>query len=107
MPDHGSTEAGPPQSGPTQIWVVSDGTAGMRLQAVALADALRRARADWVCEEFTVALHGIIRALPRLAAWMPGLPLYAAAHATAGHTTVARSLDAVAADVPCGCSGAA
>ncbi|MEC8641346.1 MAG: mitochondrial fission ELM1 family protein [Pseudomonadota bacterium] len=70
-------------SGPVQIWVVSDGTAGMRLQAVALADALRRVHADWACEEFTVAPHEMIRALPRLAAWMPGLPLYAAAK-TAG-----------------------
>ena len=66
-------------SGPVQIWVVSDGTAGMRLQAVALADALRRARADWHCEDFTISPHGLVRALPRLATWMPGLPLYASA----------------------------
>jgi mitochondrial fission protein ELM1 len=67
----------PTGTGPVQIWVVSDGTAGMRAQAVALADALRRARAEWDCEEFTVAPHAVVRLLPRLAAWMPGLPLYA------------------------------
>ncbi|MGB2026938.1 MAG: mitochondrial fission ELM1 family protein [Candidatus Puniceispirillaceae bacterium] len=84
MPDSESRPADPPRTGPagagpTQIWAVSDGTAGMRLQAVALADALSRARADRDCEEFTVSPHGMIRLLPRLAAWMPGLPLYAAA----------------------------
>ena len=66
-------------SEPVQIWVVSDGTAGMRMQAVALADALMRARTDWACEEFTVAPHGVVRALPRLVGWLPGLPLCAAA----------------------------
>ena len=77
MPDSESTSTGPSRAEPVQLRIVSDGTAGMRGQAVALADALRRARADWECEEFTVSPHGMIRALPRLAGWMPGLPLHA------------------------------
>ena len=71
------TETAQTETGPAQIWVVSDGTAGMRLQAVALADALRRARSDCNCEEYSVSPHAVVRFLPRLAAWMPGLPLYA------------------------------
>ena len=31
-------------TGPVLVWVVSDGTAGMRLQALALAESLQRAR---------------------------------------------------------------
>ena len=69
-------------TGDVQVWVVSDGTAGMRAQAVALATALRRARPNWSSDEFTISPHRLIRALPRLAAtmptWLPGLPLYAA-----------------------------
>ena len=78
MADSESTSTGPCRAEPVQLWVVSDGTAGMRGQAVALADALQRARADWACEEFSVTPHAMIRVLPRLAARMPGLPLYAA-----------------------------
>ena len=58
------------------IWVVSDGTAGMRLQAIALAEALQRVRPDWKCDEFCVGPHPLIRAMPRLAAWVPSMPLY-------------------------------
>ncbi|MEC7437260.1 MAG: ELM1/GtrOC1 family putative glycosyltransferase [Pseudomonadota bacterium] len=65
-------------SGRMQVWVASDGTAGMRLQALALAAAMKRARPDWGLDEFTVSPHRLIRALPRLAAAVPGLPLYAA-----------------------------
>ncbi|MED5304647.1 MAG: ELM1/GtrOC1 family putative glycosyltransferase, partial [Pseudomonadota bacterium] len=65
-------------SGRMQVWVASDGTAGMRLQALALAAAMQRARPDWTLDEFTVSPHRLIRALPRLAATVPGLPLYAA-----------------------------
>ena len=64
------------QSSPALIWVVSDGTAGMRLQALALAEGLRRAEPDWKCDEFTVTPHGLTRALPRLASWLPSMPLY-------------------------------
>ena len=58
------------------IWVVSDGTAGMRLQALALAESLQRARPGWKCDEFTVTPHRLTRALPRLGAWLPSMPLY-------------------------------
>lgn len=60
----------------TLIWVVSDGTAGMRLQSVALAESLQRARPSWKCDEFTVSPHRLTRALPRLGAWLPAMPLY-------------------------------
>lgn len=66
------------------IWVVSDGTAGMRLQAVALAEALIRARPGWSFDDFIITPHPLIRALPRAAAMLPGLPLYGAASVTAG-----------------------
>ena len=39
---------------------------------------MKRARPDWTLDEFTVSPHRLIRALPRLAAAVPGLPLYAA-----------------------------
>ena len=58
------------------IWVISDGAAGMRLQALALAESLQRARPDWKCDEFTVTPHALTRALPRLGAWLPSMPLY-------------------------------
>ena len=58
------------------IWVISDGAAGMRLQALALAESLQRARPDWKCDEFTVTPHTLTRALPRLGAWLPSMPLY-------------------------------
>ena len=76
-----SPDAKPAPAAPGErlnIWVASDGTAGMRLQALALAITMRRARPDWSLDEFTIAPHGLIRALPRLAATMPGLPLYGA-----------------------------
>ena len=61
---------------PTLIWVVSDGTAGMRLQSLALAESLQRASPDWKCDEFTVSPHRLTRTFPRLAAWLPSMPLY-------------------------------
>ena len=63
-------------TGPLLVWVVSDGTAGMRLQALALAESLQRARPDWKCDEFTITPHPLTRAMPRLAAWLPSMPLY-------------------------------
>ena len=63
-------------TGPVLVRVVSDGTAGMRLQALALAESLQRARSDWKCDEFTVTPHSLTRALPRLASWLPSMPLY-------------------------------
>ena len=64
--------------GRQNLWVASDGTAGMRLQAVALATAMLRARPGWSLDEFTISPHRLIRTLPRLAAAVPGLPLYGA-----------------------------
>ena len=55
-------------TGPVLVRVVSDGTAGMRLQALALAESLQRARPDWKCDEFTITPHPLTRAMPRLAA---------------------------------------
>ena len=63
-------------TGPVLVRVVSDGTAGMRLQALALAESLQRARPDWKCDEFTITPHPLTRAMPRLAAWIPSMPLY-------------------------------
>ena len=72
--------SGPIPSGPAPlIWVVSDGTAGMRLQAVALAEALLRHRPGWSLDEFIIQPHPVIRAMPRFGALFPNLPLYAAA----------------------------
>ena len=63
-------------TGPVLVRVVSDGTAGMRLQALALAESMQRARPDWKCDEFTITPHPLTRAMPRLAAWLPSMPLY-------------------------------
>ena len=86
--------AGPDNPGtpPARIWVVSDGTAGMRLQSVALAEALVRARPGWTVDEYTITPHPFIRAVPRAAAMLPGLPLYGAADATptSGNAPLAR-----------------
>ena len=65
-----------PEDSVCQIWVVSDGTPGMRLQAVAMAESLLKARPDWEYEQFTVTPHRWIRALPRLATAVPKIPLY-------------------------------
>ena len=70
----------------TVIWVVSDGTAGMRLQSIALADALTRHRPDWATDEFIIHPHRLIRAFPRLGALLPGMPLYAPAKLGRVHT---------------------
>ena len=68
------------------IWVVSDGTAGMRLQAIALAEAVQRKRPDWSQDEFIIQPHRVIRTLPRLGTLMPGLPLYAPGKLGGVHT---------------------
>ena len=85
----GAADAG---SRPARIWVASDGIAGMRLQSVALAEALLRARPGWTFDEFIITPHRLIRALPRLAAVLPGLPLYGAADvaSTSGNAPLAR-----------------
>jgi len=78
-----STHSTPGTQGTSaRIWVVSDGTAGMRLQSVALAEAMVRARPGWTFDDFIITPHPLIRALPRLGAMLPGLPLYGATQAT-------------------------
>jgi len=63
---------------PASLWLLSDGTAGMRLQAVALAEGLKRHRPELQLAEYTAHPHPLLRTLPRLGAWLP-LPLYATA----------------------------
>ncbi len=61
------------------LWVLSDGTAGMRLQAIGLAEALARHRPGFVITEFQAEPHWLIRTLPRLGHLASFLPLYASA----------------------------
>ncbi len=63
----------------TALWVISDGTAGMRLQAVGLAEAMTRQRPELIISEFQADPHWLIRMLPRLGHHASFLPLYAAA----------------------------
>jgi mitochondrial fission protein ELM1 len=61
-----------------RLWALSDGTAGMHAQCVALANALKRHRAASSITEFKLSPHPLLRTLPWLGAWLPILPLYAA-----------------------------
>ena len=61
----------------TALWVISDGTAGMRLQAIGLAEAMKRQRPELVISEFQADPHWLIRMLPRLGHHASFLPLYA------------------------------
>lgn len=63
----------------TTLWVLSDGTAGMRLQAIGLAEAMARHRPELKITEFQAKPHWMIRTLPRLGHHAPFLPLYARA----------------------------
>ena len=67
---------GPATTG-TALWVMSDGTAGMRLQAVGLAEAMTRQRPELIISEFQADPHWLIRMLPRLGHHASFLPLYA------------------------------
>ncbi|MGB1757993.1 MAG: mitochondrial fission ELM1 family protein [Candidatus Puniceispirillaceae bacterium] len=58
----------------TSVWSVSDGTAGMRYQSLALAAIMGWDQsADF--RDIVVTPHPILRHLPRLGHWVPGLPL--------------------------------
>ena len=58
----------------TSVWCVSDGTAGMRYQSLALAAIMGwDQNADF--RDIVVTPHPILRHLPRLGHWVPGLPL--------------------------------
>ncbi len=61
-----------------RLWALSDGTSGMHAQCVAMANAVKRHRADASIAEFKLSPHPLLRALPWLGAWLPILPLYAA-----------------------------
>jgi mitochondrial fission protein ELM1 len=67
---------GPATTG-TALWVISDGTEGMRLQAIGLAEAMKRQRPELVISEFQADPHWLIRMLPRLGHHASFLPLYA------------------------------
>ena len=75
QPPHARMPTGP-DADRRHLWVVSDGTAGMRLQAVAMAESLLNARPDWAYEQFVITPHRWIRMLPRLGSWLPTAPLY-------------------------------
>ena len=74
-PDGGPGER--PATTGTALWVISDGTAGMRLQAIGLAEAMKRQRPELVISEFQADPHWLIRMLPRLGHHASYLPLYA------------------------------
>jgi hypothetical protein len=65
--------AGAGSSTTRTLWVISDGTAGMRFQALALAAGLSAARQsiDAGCDEFIVTPPPVLRHMPRLARWLP------------------------------------
>ena len=75
----GSDKKQATESAGTALWVLSDGTAGMRLQAIGLAEAMTRHRPELVIREFQAKPHWMIRTLPRLGHYAPFLPLYARA----------------------------
>lgn len=75
----GSDKRQATESAGTALWVLSDGTAGMRLQAIGLAEAMTRHRPEFVISEFQAKPHWMIRTLPRLGHYAPFLPLYARA----------------------------
>ncbi len=55
------------------IWAISDGTAGMRFQALALAEALSTAHHQHGCQyhEYTISPPPVLRHFPRLARLLP------------------------------------
>jgi len=80
-----------PQSKLT-IWVMSDGTAGMRFQAIALAQAITAARPDSQYHDHIVQPHRIPRSFPSLAGAISLFPPYGikqpapkTGHLTTGH----------------------
>ncbi len=53
-----------------RLWALSDGTSGMHAQCVAMANAVKRHRADASIAEFKLSPHPLLRALPWLGAWL-------------------------------------
>ena len=68
-----------------RIWVLSDGTAGMRFQAVAVADGIAAARPGTtdqptIIEDYIAPPHRLLRSLPawgNYLSYLPFLPLFA------------------------------
>ena len=58
----------------TSVWCVTDGTAGMRYQTLALA-AIMKWDQFAAFSDIVVAPHPLLRLLPRLTYWLPNLPL--------------------------------
>ena len=58
----------------TSVWCVTDGTAGMRYQALALAAIMKWDQFP-AFSDIVVAPHPLLRLLPRLTYWLPNLPL--------------------------------
>lgn len=70
-----------PTDAALHIWVLSDGTAGMRLQAVALADGFKVARdaaqLPTKIAEFIAPPHRLLRSVPQWGRQLSFLPLFA------------------------------
>ena len=58
----------------TSVWCVTDGTAGMRYQTLALAAIMKWDQSPAFCD-IVVAPHPLLRRLPQLGCWAPNFPL--------------------------------
>ena len=58
----------------TSVWCVTDGTAGMRHQTLALAAIMNWDQSP-AFHDIVVTPHPLLRHLPRLGRWAPNLPL--------------------------------
>ena len=72
---------------PLQIWTVTDGTAGMRFQAIALAEAICAERPSATHSDYIAPPHRLLRSLPQWGRACSWLPLFAATPATAPPNT--------------------
>ena len=58
----------------TSVWCVTDGTAGMRYQTLALATIMKWDQSP-AFSDIVVKPHPILRRVPRLGRWAPNLPV--------------------------------
>ena len=72
---------------PLQIWTVTDGTAGMRFQAIALAEAICTERPNATHSDYVAPPHRLLRSLPQWGRVCSWLPLFAATPVTAAGIT--------------------
>ena len=56
------------------VWCVTDGTAGMHFQALALAAIMKWDQSS-AFSDIVVKPHPILRRMPRLGRWAPNLPV--------------------------------